>query len=217
MAELIKKNSLFFILFTVFILIISPFLMIFTKSEIHLFLNRFHSSFLDLFFKTITYLGDGAIMIIIGIILAFFSFRKSFYIIATYLGTGMVVQILKRLVFSDMLRPVKFFGDNADLYLVEGVKLYSNNSFPSGHATSAFGLFVCLVLITSSKSWQLIFAILAILTAYSRVYLSQHFLIDIYTGSIIGTLGALFFYRYLYCLNKKWPDKSLFTIIRFRL
>lgn len=77
--------------------------------------------------------------------------------------------------------------------------MYSQNSFPSGHSTSAFCLFFCLCII-SPKVWQKIFFFcLAILIGFSRVYLSQHFFEDIYVGSIIG-VGFSFTIFYIHFL-----------------
>jgi membrane-associated phospholipid phosphatase len=50
---------------------------------------------------------------------------------------------------------------------------------------------------------------LALLVAFSRVYLSQHFLIDITVGSIIGSTGALGFYLLYYRDDRKWHAWSL--------
>ena len=143
-----------------------------------------------------------------------FSFRKSIYILVTYIGTGLFAQILKRLFFSHMVRPVKFFDGMYQLHLVPGVQMYSGHSFPSGHATSAFALFLCLAIIADRKYWSFLFSIIAILVAYSRVYLSQHFLLDVYFGSIIGTAGALILNRYIYHSEKKWMELSIIQLFR---
>jgi membrane-associated phospholipid phosphatase len=45
--------------------------------------------------------------------------------------------------------------------------------------------------------------------AFSRVYLSQHFLVDVLAGSLLGTLSALFFYWYFQRLKPQWLDCSL--------
>ena len=152
--------------------------------------------------------------VIIGIVFILFSFRKSVYILVTYIGTGLFAQILKRLFFSHMVRPVKFFDGMYHLHLVPGVHMYYEHSFPSGHATTAFALFLCLAIIADRKYWSFLFSILAILVAYSRIYLSQHFLIDAYVGSLIGTAGALLLNRYIYHSDKKWLELSIIQLLR---
>jgi membrane-associated phospholipid phosphatase len=85
---------------------------------------------------------------------------------------------------------------------VRDLELLGFNSFPSGHALSAFALFFCLLFVSRSHFLKILFFILALLAAYSRVYLSQHWLIDIYVGSIIGFLFSLLFYSVFYHTNK---------------
>jgi membrane-associated phospholipid phosphatase len=99
------------------------------------------------------------------------------------------------------------------LPLVEDVNMHHSNSFPSGHASTFFVFFTCAALLLTylyqqkdphcrnRRSWMLmniimlILLTLAALGAYSRVYLSQHFLLDVCVGSIIGFISpCLFFY-----------------------
>jgi membrane-associated phospholipid phosphatase len=175
-------------------------------------MNKFHTAFFDWFFRIITYLGDGVVVLIIGFLILFISFRLSAYLISTYAATGIVVQLLKNLFFYDFLRPVEYFKNITELYLIEGIKLYHHHSFPSGHAASAFGLFLCLALSTHKKTIHFICFLLASATAYSRVYLSQHFLIDIFFGAIIGITGAIGFYYVFYRKERNWYKLSLITL-----
>ncbi len=46
---------------------------------------------------------------------------------------------------------------------------------------------------------------LAVLAAYSRVHLSQHWLIDVYVGSMIGVCFSILLYVVFYSSNK-WPQ-----------
>jgi membrane-associated phospholipid phosphatase len=53
---------------------------------------------------------------------------------------------------------------------------------------------------------------LAALLAFSRVYLSQHFVEDAVTGAAIGTITAWVTYRWLYVSpfsRKGWLERSL--------
>ncbi len=61
-----------------------------------------------------------------------------------------------------------------------------HHSFPSGHATAAFALFFCLGFLAEKKINEVIFFLLALTVAFSRVYLSQHFFEDITAGSFIA-------------------------------
>ncbi|MEJ7660925.1 MAG: phosphatase PAP2 family protein [Hymenobacter sp.] len=42
-------------------------------------------------------------------------------------------------------------------------------------------------MLVKDKRWGYVFLLLAALAAYSRVYLAQHFVEDVFAGSILGT------------------------------
>jgi len=180
------------------------------KAQIHLFLNQFHSLFFDFFFKWITHIGDGLLVIIAGIIMLLIRLKYGLMVLISYTASGILVQVLKKTIFSEIKRPRGFFEDSALIHWVEGVTVHSNQSFPSGHATSAFALFFTLCLITKNNYLKFGCFLLAATIAYSRVYLSQHFLIDIVVGSIIGITGAFLFYQYFNTLKYNRLNKPLF-------
>lgn len=171
------------------------------KVQIHRAINaQVGNEFLDSFFKYITHLGDGLFAFIIALVLAFFSLRKSLYILLSYVGASFVSYIMKHWIYMNVSRPHFTFQYyvREELKEVEGVELLGLNSFPSGHALSAFALFFCLLFMSKNHVLKLLFFVLAFLAAYSRTYLSQHWLVDIYVGSIIGTLFSLLFYVVFY-------------------
>jgi membrane-associated phospholipid phosphatase len=77
------------------------------------------------------------------------------------------------------------------LNFVEGVKVNAFDSFPSGHTTSAFVLAFIVILLLKNPYMKALVFIMAVLIGFSRVYLLQHFLIDIYIGSVFGILSVL--------------------------
>ena len=210
----LKKNACFLIPYLIVLITLVPVLIMFSKPAIHLWINRYNSGFSDWFFRYITFLGDGLFIIIPAIIFLFFSLRHFVYLLTAYFSTGVFTQILKRIFFEDMIRPFGYFKDIASLHLVDGVKMFSGRSFPSGHSASAFALFLCLALLSSNRYIKLACFILACLVAFSRVYLSQHFLIDIYFGSIIGCTGAIAFFEVFYRNNRKWHSWTIQNIFQ---
>ena len=60
----------------------------------------------------------------------------------------------------------------------------SDPSFPSGHTTAAFA--AATVLICDHWKGRWIVLIVAILVAFSRLYLYVHFLTDVICGALIG-------------------------------
>lgn len=180
------------------------------KADLHLKCNALNAPWLDLFFKYITYAGDGVFAISIALVLMFWKLRYGIFIIVSYLSSGIFVQLGKRFLFADMKRPSAFFEGLADLHFVEGVVLHSKRTFPSGHTATAFGLFACLALLAKKSSYQFFFFMMAVVVAYSRVYLSQHFVVDILVGSIIGTLFSYIWYKPFENSRWVWMDKTVF-------
>jgi membrane-associated phospholipid phosphatase len=109
-----------------------------------------------------------------------------------------------------MYRPSKYFElyESVQLHLVEGVNLHSLQSFPSGHTATAFSVFFFLALILKSKPLKFSMFLLAIIVAYSRVYISQHFLVDITAGSIIAVTVMFFTFIWVNRWTKEWLDSS---------
>jgi membrane-associated phospholipid phosphatase len=110
-----------------------------------------------------------------------------------------------------MYRPSKYFElyESYQLHLVEGVKLHSLQSFPSGHTATAFNLFLMMALMVKNNLLKFIFFTMAILVAYSRVYISQHFLVDITVGSVIGISLIVIIWLWFETWNKNWLNHSV--------
>lgn len=89
----------------------------------------------------ITHLGDGIFVILTGILILSVRIKYGLLVLMSYSLSGLLVQLLKNTVFDDFDRPFKYFEDTSHLHAVEGLNIHIYNSFPSGHATSAFALF----------------------------------------------------------------------------
>ena len=208
----------FLSLYSLFIIAGAFLLINFSKEEIFLWVNHRHFQAGDTFFYWITHLGDGLMYPLLVLALAFIRYRYAIIGLASFIVTGSIVQILKHLVFADTVRPIKHFEGMADIYTVPGLEVYTYNSFPSGHAAIAFGLF-CLIALLSRKYGKatcmiigIVCFALALAVGISRVYLAQHFFIDVYAGSFIGVIDTLIVYWYFNLPkfnNTAWYDKSL--------
>lgn len=212
--EIIRKNYLFFSFYLLF-LIYGLYDIIFNKLETtFLFFNRNNSPILDKFFYYITYIGDGIIYLIVLIPLLIIRIRYAIYGLISYIISGLIAQILKRIFNTP--RP-KLLLQDVNLYFVNGVDVYSNYSFPSGHAVSAFSLLLLLSIITPRKFLGVFFFLVALFTALSRVYLAQHFFIDVYLGSLIGVIITIIvvikFDEFTFEKNIEWANKSLIELI----
>lgn len=191
--KFLKERSVLFV-FLPFLIIGFAFHFIHGKSQSHLIINTYHSNFGDFFLKHLTHLGDGIIFPILIIAALFIKFKWSLYFLTSALLTLLAMYLTKQVLFVDMPRPSLFFENSYNLYLVEGVKIHRHHGLPSGHSTTAFAVFSLLILIGKNNYLKFTFAILAIIAGFSRVYLSQHFLIDVLAGAILGIAIALISY-----------------------
>ena len=205
MFKLIRKNRWFFIPFLIFFIAASTILLLYTKSDIHLFLNSFHCNLGDFFFKHITHLGDGIVIVVFIFILLFIRYRHSIIMLISTLTVTIIVQGFKRFWLPDIDRPKIFFYQMDNVYYVPDIEIHTAHSFPSGHTATAFIMFLFIAFICKNNYLKLFSFIVAFFVAYSRVYLSQHFLNDIYFSSIF----AIFFTSLFYIWITGWKNNKL--------
>jgi membrane-associated phospholipid phosphatase len=197
-----------FLVFGLFILFLN------TKEQIHITINHYHHPFLDNFFYYLTFLGDGVMTTLVAVMLLAIKFRYTILVALSSIFSAIITQLLKHFVFEDHVRPKKFFEGVHDLYFIPGVQNYLYNSFPSGHTTSAFALYLSLALIVKKRAYKFLFFWLALLVGYSRMYLSQHFLEDVCAGSFIGVVITLVVYYILQQKKNGYLEKSLVSVFQ---
>lgn len=158
--------------------------------ELHRIMHGYTARWADRFFSAITHLADGLVPTALSIVLLFAVNMRAFLMMGLSCGlSAIAVQILKRVIAYD--RPYMYKDRLGDLPWVEGLELHHHLSFPSGHATAAFSMCCALAVLIDRRVWSLVLCLGAVLLAYSRVYLSQHFTEDILAGAALGTLVAL--------------------------
>lgn len=186
-------------------------LLAFPKGWLVLELNALHFPAMDQFFRFATAGGEEWAGITLGVFLLIFRPRKELlaYLVAIAIVV-VLVQFLKRWVFSDCYRPVEVLKTSA-LHVVDGIKLNRKYSFPSGHTSAGFLFFAYWAFILRNAGWKLFFLISAVLVGFSRIYLAQHFLEDVAAGSLIGICFAMWAVwlanrlgAYSEWWNKKW-------------
>ncbi|MDO5654697.1 MAG: phosphatase PAP2 family protein [Flavobacteriaceae bacterium] len=76
--------------------------------------------------------------------------------------------------------------------------------FFSGHASNHFAVAVFIGLIFRKFKWVLpVLLIWAAMIAYSRIYIGVHYPLDVLSGTLIGSLSGLLFYRIWQMANHK--------------
>lgn len=214
MKAILKTNLPFFFPYLLFIVFGAVLIIMNNKAETHLAINALHHTIFDFLFYYITFLGDGIMAVIVVVMLLAIRFRYALIVGVSNIIASSITQLLKNTLFSDVLRPKKFFEGIEELYFVPGVENYYYNSFPSGHTTCAFALYCSLALILDKPAYKLLFFIIALLVGYSRIYLSQHFFEDVYAGSLIGVVITIFVFYFIQKNTESWYEKSLISVFK---
>lgn len=107
---------------------------------------------------------------------------------------AIVIGFLKVKMFPDHVRPAMFFSGQYKLHFVEGIPVLTVYSFPSGHTAVAFAVFFLLAIYIKRTWVSMVLLCLALLVGLSRMYLMEHFWIDVYFGSLVGILITLLVY-----------------------
>lgn len=214
--QIIKQHKAFFFLYFTFLLIGAYLLTIYSKSSIHIYFNHYNSVSSDFIFKYLTHLGDGFAVVAVGLFfLVFKSYRAGLQVWLSGILGGLLSQFMKHFVYGQTPRPAKYFTeiDPFDLHYVDDVTMNYINSLPSGHTTAAFAMCLSVAFIYKNKHIDNVMFMLALLIGISRIYLSQHFLEDVYMGSLVGVLSAIIIYSWLYgpkYMEKEKLSKSLY-------
>lgn len=207
-----KINPLLF-LYLVLLSVCILLMLIFSKEELYFAINHRHTVFTDVFFENMTLLGASTGCIIIVLITFLINYRTGFLLSSSYIITFIISQIIKHLVKAP--RPHLFFSKEIhEIYLVKGVVMLDTDSFPSGHSVSAFTAAVVFTYVAKNKSWGYLWLLMAVLIAYSRLYLSEHFLQDVTAGSALGVFITVFWLKWIdqkpFLQTEKW-NRGLFN------
>lgn len=217
LKKALDKQRTFIVLLTIMVLATSVLLLVNNKIYWQQIIDQHHFIITDYFFKYITWLGDGTLIAILSVLLVFYRIRIAIFCMSTFLISGLLAQLLKRLVFSDIHRPGFIFKQmGVDLQQVLDVGLKSHHSFPSGHTTTAFAFFFSLSLMLAfrSKAAQALLFLAAFLVGFSRIYLNLHFINDVLMGAILGVITTIPVYTYIMHFKQTWLEESLQSIIQ---
>ncbi|RXK81333.1 phosphatase PAP2 family protein [Filimonas effusa] len=161
------------------------------KQALFLLLNTDLGRVADYFFAGATYLGDGAVWVPL-LIWVLVKRRKELLplLISSFALTTLLTQVCKYIIVPHEARPTKAIADISLIHTVPGVELHTVSSFPSGHTATAFTIYLLLCLLIRQRAWVGIGLLYALAVAYSRVYLAQHFPLDLGAGMIVAFLSA---------------------------
>ena len=138
---------------------------------------------ISLVLVTATYLGDGYLWggLALGLILFGRPIDRTYVVIG--LGT-LIVNIAVFRLFKLL------FGRSRPTFIIYGLRsrLIDSYSFPSGHATTSFGLAWVIASFYPHLVIQPVVYLVAITIALSRVYMKEHYPLDVICGALLGSV-----------------------------
>ncbi|NBV11275.1 MAG: phosphatase PAP2 family protein [Chitinophagia bacterium] len=159
------------------------------RIPVFLFLNTDGGAFMDQFFKWTTWGAEGWVWIPYLIVLVTWFKKDIKLIVLNFLLSTLITQISKHVIWDDITRPILSGIPLNQIHTVPGQVTHAYNSFPSGHTATAFTLFLLTVYLFPTKWVFAVGVIYAIICAYSRVYLGQHFPMDLGGGMLVAVLS----------------------------
>lgn len=161
-----------------------------------IFFNGARKEPLNTLFHWLTLGGEAWAYLLFGIPLLWVKPRYALILAFTGILSMPLMYTLKDVIGVD--RPIAYFEKRAALHEVVLVPEADVNrgqtSFPSGHSMAGFALFGLLTLMLPQKhqKWGFLTAFLAILVGLSRIFLVQHFLVDVLAGAWLGLMLSSF-------------------------
>lgn len=180
-----------FILLTLTLLVV----VCFPKGQLVQKFNLFTAPDLFPLFKGITFFGDGLVLAVFVVFIIVFQKRikalnqnDAYELLVASLLMFLIVSVMKNVFLFGIPRPIKFFEPLPENWRPEDFNLRFNRfrSFPSGHSATiaVMGFFILQHL--NSKVLRVLLFFFVLLVGYSRMFLFQHFVIDVVCGLLLG-------------------------------
>lgn len=178
-------------------------------TSLFLFLNTaLANPVFDVFF---TFITEGRNWLIPGIVMAsvFVAVKRKQALLVLFLGF-LVICLTDPIAYRIFKPWVGRYRPSHPEHFVEGARFLLGNkggfSFPSNHASNAFGLATFLTLFYPRR-WAWYFGI-AGAVAFSRIYVGVHYPLDIFGGLVLGFVcgtGVYYAYRGIsYQIQLRW-------------
>lgn len=205
--------------FLPFVLIGALILLISKHGAVVLWVNQHSHEYWDNFVAFLTNFGLGSYIVFAMLFLILVKVQYSVIGLLSLGFTGIFTGLFKKFLFRDHIRPLNYFyyDDFHRFIYVADLNYYF--SFPSGHTMGIFSAMSFLAFIIGKRWAGFLFFLVALTIGFTRIYLLQHFFLDVYAGSILGVLStviAVWIVSYVLKLQRfSWFCKPVYQI-RFK-
>jgi undecaprenyl-diphosphatase len=171
--------------------------LLYYNDKLFLLINSHHNGFWDVFFYSMTWLGNGWVIAPLLLIVAYFKVPKTrIWLFILVSASGMIASGLINSKIKDITnrpRPVVYFSQTHPDTAVSNVPHFNVHvvgqplayrSFPSGHTNTSVSAATLVALAFGGWFWLAFFP--AALVGYSRMYMGLHFPLDVAAGALLG-------------------------------
>lgn len=160
---------------------------------------------LDSFFSLVTHLGEETFFMVLALLMFWcIDKRRGYYLLLTGFAGTILNQALK--ITFCIPRPWVL---DPDFAIVEAARAEATGfSFPSGHTQNAVGTFGGIARTAKRRSVQIVGIVLALLIAFSRLYLGVHTPLDVLV-SLFAAAGMVFAFYPILEEAKRRPNYLL--------
>ncbi len=186
----IRRTRFFLLLSLLFFITFGGWLLTVEKGREVMLLNAFSDAAYDPAVLALTQLGLGSIAVAVALLLLLRNVYNSFLLLTSLAWVGFFTFITKRILFFQHPRPLHYFLYDDFPRFMHDVPLIYYNSFPSGHTMTIFAVAAMFSYLFARPLWSILWFVLALMVGLSRIYLLQHFGIDVIAGAVLGIISA---------------------------
>lgn len=152
--------------------------------------QKTRSEFLDKFFVRYTHLGDGGLLWIV-LSLIMLCFKNTRYTSILMMFALFFTWLVNTVILKHFLQRIRPYEALDDVRLL--IKMQRDTSFPSGHAASSIAC-ATVIMLAYGGALGIVALILALLMAFSRIYVGVHYPLDVIVGSMVGFVMGILVY-----------------------